>query len=209
MTATAAAVAGLGGHPLEAVLGAAGAAALQPTVEATWGWIGDVFCRGAKRLGGSVQNLVDDLNSSPAKQELLIKALEMARSASLEEKRVAIATSLATGAMAESDVGVAEEAQFLRVLADVDLAHIEVLRILSRPRTRPWMSAILGSSNFLDEDLVELLPFPGDLAPQLLAVLASNGLVVEEQTDTLSGRELRSWRITTAGLRLLDRLETD
>ncbi len=209
VAATGTAVAGLAGHPLEALLGAAGFAALQPTIAAAWAWTADVFTRSAAELGGTVQELVDDLNSSPAKQEMLVKALELARSASLEKKRIAIASSLAAGAAAASEAEVAEESAILRILADIDLVDIQVLDALSQPRSQAWKAGYLGEHLYLVEDFSELLPALTGLVPRILAVLAANGLVIATEVEGLSGPGFQAWQITTAGRGLLDRFDTD
>src|ERR1035437_1947211 len=151
LVATITAVAAIGGHPEEAVAVAALSAALQPLFEEQLRWVLDVLRRFRRRRQISPQTLREELVASSVKQEVLIRALDASRSASTEEKRRAIATSMVEGF--ESDLAAARENDVLRVIADLDLAHVLALGVLSRPRHLPNLSALLGDVYFETQDL--------------------------------------------------------
>jgi len=203
ITSTLTALAGASGHAPEAILVAAGAAALQPAFGRVCGWIGDVFSRGAANSGRSVEELIAVLDSSPEKQELYVRSIETARSASLETKRAAIASALAEGTA--SDAAAVRATDFLRIVADLDLAHVQALRIPSEPRSLPMRSAFLGANNFDPTDLGEVDPALRSSEERLLAVLRSHGLAEHATQVETFGPTTTAWHITTFGREVLAR----
>jgi hypothetical protein len=193
-----------GGTP-EAALMAAAAAALQPVLARGILWMQDSFHRGAKKSGLSIEDLIKALDDSPEKQELLIKALEVARSASLASKRNAIAGALARAVNA--DASVTNEIEFLRVVGDLDLAHVRALSVLSQPRTLKQFSPFLGSDLYQTADLSEIDPSLKGLEGRLFAVLQSHGLVELNEVMDISEHPLPGWGITAYGLEVLGRFE--
>jgi hypothetical protein len=206
VVAMGAAVAGVGGHPLESILGAGAFAAVEPFLASGFTWIGDVLKRGAARSRRRVEDLLTDLDASPEQRELLIKALELARSTSLEAKRSAIAEALARGVTsAEVAVG---ETDFLRLLADLDAAHVEALQILGTPSDLPRPSRLLGTVFYEPADLGEINPILRGHEQRLLAVLESHGLAEHSPAEGL--RPIPSaWSITSYGLEVLARFQED
>ncbi len=202
------AAAGSTGHLLESLLGAAGFTALEPVLSRSWHWVADVLKRGASRSGQPVQDLITGLDGSPEQQELLIKALELARSTSLAAKRRAIAQALANGsASVEAAIG---ETEFLRLVADLDVAHIEALQVLGRARDvheMPRPAGTIGPWYYEADDIGKINPRLHGQEQRLLAVLAGHGLVA--QHDEESFHVIRGcWSITVAGVELLPRFET-
>ncbi len=151
LVASVTALAGIAGRPDEAIAVAAISSALQPLFEEQLHWVLDVVRRFGRRRRITPAALEAELTASPAKQELLIRALDASRTASAEEKRRAIAASIAAGL--ESDLDAARENDILRVIADIDLAHALALRILSQPRTLMTNAAFLGHTSFEMRDL--------------------------------------------------------
>lgn len=201
---TAAAAAAASGHAPEAILGAAAAAALEPVLRRGLAWIAQVVKRGSDRAGMSPQELLASLESSAAQTELLIKALELARSASLASKREAIASALAAGTASEE--AAVSETEFLRIVADLDVAHVEALRLLSEPRPSDLpRSALLGQLNFDPEDLGVLSPTLRGREGRLLAVLVAHGLAERDSSATWDSVGSPSWHITPFGREMLDR----
>ncbi len=143
-----------------------------------------------------------ELTASPAKQELLIRALDASRTASAEEKRRAIAASMAAGL--ESDLDAARENDILRVIADLDLAHALALRILSQPRTLTTNAAFLGHTSFEMRDLGEIDRQLSGLEERVMAVLVGHGLVADETSATYNSA-MDSYRITNYGRTVLAR----
>ena len=202
LVATITAVAAIGGHPEEAVAVAALSAALQPLFEEQLRWVLDVLRRFRRRRQISPQTLREELVASSVKQELLIRALDASRSASTEEKRRAIATSMVEGF--ESDLAAARENDVLRVIADLDLAHVLALGVLSRPRPLPNLSALLGDVYFETQDLGQIDERLIGLEDRLMAVLVSQGLATNETLSTFNN-SMSSFRITAFGQLVLDR----
>jgi hypothetical protein len=162
-----AAAASVAGHPLESMLGAGAFAARQPFLASGFTWIGDVVTRGASRSGRRIENLLTDLDASPEQRELLIKALELARSTSLDTKRFAIAEALARGVTsAEAAVG---ETDFLRLLADLDAAHVEALQILGTANDLQRPALLLGGAYYEPDDLGKISPVLRGHEQRLLA----------------------------------------
>lgn len=158
------------------------------------------------RLQVSSTALKEELAASPAKQELLIRTLDVSRSASTEEKRRAIATSIAEGF--ESDIAAARENDVLRVISDLDLAHVLALVVLSRPRPPSDMSALLGEVHFVVHDLGQIDARLLGLEDRLMAVLVGQGLATNEMIPTYN-RSLSSFRITPFGRLVLDRFSDE
>jgi hypothetical protein len=206
LVATLTAVASISGHPDEAVAVAALSAALQPLFEEQLNWILDVLRRFGRRRNIPAQVLRRELATSPAKQELLIRALDTARSASTEEKRRAIATSIVEGF--ESDFDAARENDVLRVIADLDLAHVLALAVLSRPRPLQNLSTLLGDMYFEVQDLGRIDERLIGLEERLMSVLVSQGLATNESVATFNSVS-NNYRITAFGRLVLKRFTVD
>jgi hypothetical protein len=189
--------------PLEAIIGAAAFAVLQPVLATGFEWMGNVLNRGAKKSGRTVEQLVRELNTSPAKQELLIRALDAARRASLAGKREAMAEALAKGLM--SDSAAAGETEFLRVIGDLDLAHLQALAVLEEPRPLDRNSVYLGQITFQPGDLGDKVPALRGREGRILAVLGSHGLA-EQDTVGAFDHIYTPWQITSFGREVLARL---
>lgn len=202
LVASVTALAGIAGHPDEAIAVAAISSALQPLFEEQLRWVLDVVRRFGRRRRITPAALEAELTASPAKQELLIRALDASRTASAEEKRRAIAASMAAGL--ESDLDAARENDILRVIADIDLAHALALRILSQPRTLMTNAAFLGHTSFEMRDLGEIDSRLSGLEERVMAVLVGHGLVADE-TSTTYNSAMDSYRITNYGRTVLAR----
>ena len=165
-------------------------------------WVLDVVRRLRRRRRITRAALEAELTASPAKQELLIRALDAARTASAEEKRRAIAASITAGM--ESDVDAARENDVLRLIAELDLAHVLALQIMSQPRTLMTNAAFLGQTNFEMMDLGEIDGRLSGLEERVMAVLVSRGLVAEDRSMTFKSA-MDSYRITNYGRMILAR----
>jgi hypothetical protein len=195
---------GYAGHPLEAVIGAGALAMLEPLVARGFEWVGAVLNKGARKSGRTVEGLIADLEGSPEKQELLIKALDLARTASLSGKRDALAEALARGIASDGDA--ANETEFLRVLADLDVSHVRALQILGTPRTLPRRSVFLNPMYYETDDLDELEPALTGRVDRVLAVLLSHGLAERAEPLDLKDSIIPAWTITAYGREVLERL---
>lgn len=206
LVAAASAVAGASGHPDEAVAVATLSAALQPILLVQVSWAVDVLGRFIRRRTFTPHDFEEELSASSAKQELLIRALEASRTAAAEEKRRAIAATLTAGF--ESDLAAARENDVLRVVADLDLAHVLALRVINNPRTLPSKSAFLGEVFFEAQDLGQVDSHLLGLEDRLMAVLVSHGLATNE---TLSAYDnaMGIYRISAFGQLVLSRFTSD
>jgi hypothetical protein len=170
-------------------------------------WIVDVLKRGASRSGQPVGDLIISLDASPEQQELLIKALELARSRSLAAKRGAIAEALAHGST--SSGAAISETDFLRLIEDLDVAHFEALRVLGEARDvhlMPRPAGTISPWHYEVDDIGKINPKLKGQEHRLLAVLAGHGLAA--QHDEESFHIIRGcWSITSAGIELLPRFE--
>lgn len=196
------ALAGVAGHPNEAIAVAAISSALQPLFEEQLHWVLDVVRRLGRRRRITPATLEAELTGSPAKQELLIRALDASRTASAEEKRRAIAASIAAGL--ESDLDAARENDVLRLIADLDLVHVLALQIMSQPRPLLTNAAFLGQTSFEMSDLGEIDGRLRGLEERVMAVLVSHGLVADETSATFNSA-MDSYRITNYGRLILAR----
>src|ERR1035437_7679252 len=104
----------------------------------------------------------------------------------------------------ESDLAAARENDVLRVIADLDLAHVLALGVLSRPRPLPHLSALLGNVYFEAQDLGQIDERLIGLEDRLMAVLVSQGLATNETLPTFNN-SMSSFRITAFGQLVLDR----
>jgi hypothetical protein len=148
----------------------------------------------------------EELLASPAKQELLIRALDVSRTAAVEDKRRAIAASIAAGF--ESDLAAAKENDVLRVIADIDLAHILALAVLNSPRPLQIKAAFLNPIHFEVRDLGLIDDRLIGLEDRLMAVLVSHGLVADETVPTYN-TSMSAYRITAFGQKVLERFTSD
>ena len=202
LVASVTALAGVAGHPNEAIAVAAISSALQPLFEEQLHWVLDVIRRFGRRRRITPAALEAELTGSAAKQELLIRALDASRTASSEEKRRAIAASIAAGL--ESDLDAERENDVLRLIADLDLAHVLALQIMSQPRSLQTNAAFLGQTSFEMSDLGEIDGRLCGLEERVMAVLASHGLVADETSATFNSA-MDSYRITNYGRMVLAR----
>lgn len=206
LVAAVSAVAGISGRPDEAVAVATLSAAFQPMLQVQISWFLDVLRRFVRREPFAANEFETDLFESPAKQELLIRALDVSRFAATEEKRQAIAASIAAGF--ESDLAAARENDALRVIADLDLAHVLALKVLNGPRDLLNEAAFLNPTHYQAVDLGNIDGRLAGLEDRLIAVLVSHGLVANE-TVTAYNSAISTFRITAFGRMVLDRYATD
>ncbi len=207
VVAASVAATGGSGHPLESLLGAAAFTALQPVLNRGFEWVADVLKLGAARSGRQVEDLIGVLNSSPEQQELLIKAIELARSTSLKAKRKALAEALANGAVSvDSSIG---ETQVVRVLENLDAAHIRVLSAIGQGRDQsemPRPGATISPFHYEPHDVAQLIANSYGSVDRLLAQLAAQGLA-DQRRDMEGLRPIQElWCITLYGIEMLKRL---
>lgn len=123
-------------------------------------------------VGSSTAQLPTDdmlsrLEATPARQELLMEAMQAAAHATFEEKVKAIGAMLARGALADEAMVVDHERLFVRAMTDFDLHHLQVLEFLSQqPAPTAVRTDQLASSLGL-----------GDVVHPVLAALERHGAI--------------------------------
>ena len=193
------------GHPAESALVAGVLTALQPLLERGLNRMFDVLRLGAQKGNRTPEELVEVLGASPEQEELLFRALDAARVAASERKRNALADSLLRGALSsEAALG---ETQFVRLLEDLDEAHIAVLKVLSRPNQLLIQGQRVEQPGYVIADLDSVLPQLRGHHERVLAVLVGNGLVRVQSRVDLFQQAFPMWLITDYGLAVLGRLE--
>lgn len=198
-------------HGLDAVLAGAGVAL---------GLVADrvrerqraVLERASESARMAPEALVRAFTGSPEGEELLIRAMDTARRASLKEKLRAIAESLARGIT--SVEAAVDETQLLRLLDDLDTAHVALLRVLGVARDReemPRPGVLVGPLHYQASELDQLL---STLEPELLihrerllAVLSSHGLVREQTGPGINDKPISTLCITEYGQEVLRRFD--
>ena len=96
----------------------------------------------------------------------------------------------------------------LRVIANLDLAHVLALGVLSKPRPLPNNAAFLGAMNYEAQGLGLIDDRLIGLEDRLMAVLVSQGLVANETASTYDNT-MNSFRITSFGQMVLERFAPD
>ena len=112
--------------------------------------------------------------------------------------------SLKPKGSSQSDLDAARENDVLRVIADLDVAHVLALSVLSKPRPLAHLSALLGDTNFEVQDLGRIDERLIGLEVRLMAVLVSQGLATNESIAAFDN-SMSSFRITTFGRLVLER----
>lgn len=202
LVAAATAAAATGGRPEDAITAAALIGAFQPVLQIQMSWALDVLRRFLRRRPMAAAQLEEELSSSVIKQALLIRALDLSRTAAAEEKRRAIAKSIAAGFA--SDSAAAIENDTLRVVADLDLAHVLALSILSNPSPISIRAAFLNPIHFEAHDLGVIDDRLVGLEDRVLAVLVSHGLVAIDSVPTYNSA-MSAYRTTAFGVAVLER----
>jgi hypothetical protein len=90
----------------------------------------------AEASGCSVEELLGQAVSDDRRQELLSRALGDAEDTALRDKRRALGRALAAGIEGD-DARVDDELLFTRAVADVDVPHIKLLKVLSADQPFP------------------------------------------------------------------------
>lgn len=97
----------------------------------------------AQASGSSVEDLLEKAVSDDRRHELLSRVLGIAQDAALRDKWRALGRALAAG-IAGDDARIDGELLFVRAVADVDVPHIKLLKILSEDQ-QPIRGSLGGS----------------------------------------------------------------
>jgi hypothetical protein len=157
--------------------------------------------------GCSVEELLGKAVSDDRRHELLSRALGVAQDAALRDKRRALGRALAAGIEGD-DARIDDELLFIRAVADVDVPHIKLLKVLSEDQPFPGqLSGSVFHGGWSLATVAARHPEFGGALPALIWTLESHSLIqtVRSATPTTAV----AYTITSAGRRLLDRLADD
>lgn len=161
----------------------------------------------AEASGCSVEELLGRAVSDDRRQELLSRALGVAQDAALRDKRRALGRALAAGIEGD-DARIDDELLFIRAVADVDIPHIKLLKVLSEDQPSPGQ---LSGSVFHDgwslATVAARHPEFGGALPALVWTLESHALIQSVRSATPATAV--AYTVTSAGRHLLDRLADD
>ena len=173
----------------------------------------------AGELGGDqadqLRRFADAAASDETYQELLARALTIAQDTSIRDKRRALGRALAS-ALDETGTRVDHEIAFVRMLADLDPAHIRVLKIMSRrPEHLDKVAAQMKAADdpkaarqWYERSIVEADPGLEGAVWGALRVLERHGLIWDRGEMLVPpphGRQ-HEFEITPFGDYLIDRL---
>lgn len=212
------------GGPLGALLGAGAVVLVAEALESTRSYfrerhearVATVIALAAKEAGQTAEELIRKLQSSPDKEDIFLRTLRAAQDAALTEKLVALAHSLKTTVTTDDLLLVATETAFVRSLADVDRAHLAILRAFTQSSNELGLGGGQPDFDRVPESLnsVQLrlaLPQYADILDPLLSVLNRHGLIQPLQFKTVvdegKTQALTSWKITPFGRSFIERID--
>jgi hypothetical protein len=197
---------------LAIVASGAGAGAmplLQKAIQAAYDRFTKKFTRtveaGVQDSGVSFQELIIAADKDPFRQQLTSDVLEASGKTPFEDKLVALGRAWAKGILTDDDAVLAREQQFVRSLARLEYPHLRVLNVIRGDFTQVPQGLALVDG-WTTEAVRSQLPEYGDLVPQLISVLVSEGLIANQtiQNPLVPGTQ---FRITQAGEELFARVE--
>jgi hypothetical protein len=153
--------------------------------------------------GCSVEELLGQAVSDDRRHELLSRALGVAQDAAVRDKRRALGRALAAGIEGD-DARIDDEVLFIRAVADVDVPHIKLLKVLSEDQPFPGQpSGSVFHGGWSLATVAARHPEFGGALPALIWTLESHSLIqtVRSATPTTAV----AYTITSDGRRLLDR----
>jgi len=174
-----------------------------------------VIGRAAEEAGIDEEKLVQRLQRSQDRAELLLRSLRAAEDAGHLDRLVAIALSLAAVAMDDEDKNLHWEKALVGVLGALDGPHFELLR---RFTLSGYENNLQGEPSLEDQptsvlnDVQLELALPGwqEILPTLIAALQSHGLVRARQSGGGGfgggGGRPTHWEISAFGEAVLARL---
>lgn len=138
-------------------------------------------------------------------QELLSRALTAAMDTAMRDKRRALGRSLAS-ALDETGTAVDDELVFIRVLADLDAAHVRLLRLMSTVPSHITAQGI-AARQWYPWSISQADPGLAGTVWPLLQVLDQHGLITGGSEHWVPGGVMEpEYEITPYGEWFLDRL---
>jgi hypothetical protein len=153
----------------------------------------------AASQAGTEERLLEAIGSDERRLRLLEQAIRAAETSRVEEKVHAIGRALASGALAEDDAVIDEVSILIAAIADLEIPHIRVLRLLMQiPLTLGQLGSQLRASPELIQALVAALRRHG--------LIFDGGILIGGPRDDDPQRDFeprRQIQITGFGLKLL------
>jgi hypothetical protein len=163
--------------------------------------------------GGTLEQLLDTVNSDERLQWMLDTAMDAASRAATLQKTRALGRALAEGALVSDDARLDQAALMMRIISDVEPIDCRVLALFSdlrhgRRDVPPEDLAIGASSGFpaclYGDAVAGLAGIDPVVLDAPLGVLRRHGLIAQGVIDANRGA---AWCITDLGERLLDYLQ--
>jgi hypothetical protein len=168
--------------------------------------VAETLAAAAEERSESIEELLEAALANDGNQELFMRAATVAQDAALKEKRVALGRALAAGLNGD-EAAINDELLFIRAIADLDAPHIQLLRVMSEPRSGTGqMAGHALVDGWTRDNLAPLVPSLVQHVPSLLTTLEQHGFVEWQNEGTWAGLTERSYRVTDAGRACLDRL---
>lgn len=172
----------------------------------------------ADDLGITTDELLTQLTSNPAREELLTRSLRAAQDAGLVGKLVLLGRAMARGADGDA-ASVFGETAFVRALDDCDIAHIRVLAGFTQSPNELGLANgeeefdSPGSGDLNTAQLALAFPELEAHLDHLLATLQRHGLVASRTGATgflgmVTDGSIEGWRVTRLGRDFLTRIAT-
>jgi hypothetical protein len=151
--------------------------------------------------------LVTKLLGTPEGEELLVKALKVAQEATLEQEIAALASALASGALADDVKDIRAETLFCGTVAAIDTAHLAVLEQFVKARSNRPQSPMVPRGQLDRGQLNQMIPELASALDHVMATLEGQGLVIRvEQTTGIAAVPPNAWVISGYGEHFLARM---
>jgi len=148
--------------------------------------------------------VLDAVGDDGAREMFVGDVIDASARSNFDPKLIALGWALAKGVLTQDEAVFQQEVNFVRTLARLEAPHIRVLQVIgeSLPQQRGIINRAL-IHGWEVSDIVEAVPEFGEFAVQLVAVLASEGLIQDEAIGPAQGPQ---YLITGNGRDLLNRV---
>lgn len=176
-----------------------------------------VLARAAHLAGVSENELIERLQKQPFGDERFLQTMRAAQAVGSDQRLIALAKSLASGAGAESVLDIQWEIAFVRTIEDVEIVDLVVLSCFAKTANELGLGS--GDSEF-DEpvstlNLTQLQMIHdelGDVLDGILARLERSGLIARLTSGGGTffgggGQRIDTYELTSFGRAALERLE--
>jgi hypothetical protein len=148
--------------------------------------------------------VLDAVGDDGAREMFVGDVVDASARSNFDPKLIALGRALAKGVLTTDEVAFQQEVNFVRTLARLEAPHIRVLQVIGE--SLPQQNGIVNRAlihGWEVSDIVQAVPEFGEFAVQLVAVLASEGLIHDEAISPAQGSQ---YLITGNGRDLLNRV---